>query len=999
MRQNLTAQDQTDTAADAKKLRDYQAKAVNAAAKALNETDRTTVVMACGTGKTITSLRLLEKLVEDDHSPLAIVALPSLGLLSQTLTEWSRDAVRVFSAAAVCSDDEVAHSPEAGEIVVPVTTNSDDLGEWMTTTSGPRVIYTTYQSSPVVARALKERGEAADVLIADEAHRTASRDDATFATLLDDSRAPILRRVYLTATPRVHTSTADDDLLLSMDDVEIYGDRAYTYSFSDAVEDDVLSDYQVAVVALTNEEAKSLSSGTSPAQLQSTAAQAALVRAALDYDVHRAFVYSASVARSEDFAQGLPHVIDAIGGLDRDRVTVDHLDSSTPLSHRRAMLEALAAADEDYVFLSNCRVLGEGVDAPALDAVVFADPKTSSIEIVQTVGRAMRKNPRRDGSALIVLPVIVGDSDDPNEALAESNFKHVWATIRALSDMDPRFDNEIRRADPIVDGSAGAEAAHSLSFVGALGGLRAEMVRALQLRTVEVRDAVSPELGLARLENSAFFREHGHINISYRHEIDGWKAGVWLASLRQKKKQGRLRSEDIEHANALRIIWSIKQHVSDEEALIRLEASEFYKENGHINMPANMTIGDWRAGKWVDGVRQRQRKGDLDKSIQTQAEALNISWSVRKNISEEEALTRLETSDFYREHGHINMPKNHMCGDWRAGIYLVNLRRRYREGKVAKRFVSKFEALGFDWFPARSRDNRRVKEYSVRLDQLGQTDFYRKHGHINVPRNFMIGEWHAGQWVVDVRMKLRRGELPAEIAEQADTLGLRQDIKHTPSPEEGLDLLENSEFFRERGHINVPWNETIDGWRCGSWLVSLRKKRRKGELSEFVVKRANSLGVEWNPARSRADEWLERLENSEFYSKHGHINIPAGTIVDGLNAGQWIQNFRGKFRRGELSREIVERAEKLGIDWSPSRGVSYADGLDRLETSDFYRKYGHINIPTTMVLGVWKAGGWLSKLRGKFRRGELSREVVERAEKLGIDWSPGKGDSGGASEG
>ena len=282
--------------------------------------------MACGTGKTITSLRLLEKLVEDDWAPIAIVALPSLGLLGQTLTEWSRDALRVFSAAAVCSDDEVAHSPEAGEIVVPVTTNSEELGEWIMTTAGPRIIYTTYQSSPVVARALKECGEVADVLVADEAHRTASRDDATFATLLDDSRAPILRRVYLTATPRVHTSNAEDDLLLSMDDVEVYGDRAYTYSFSQAVEDDVLSDYQVAVVAMTNEEARSLSSGTSPAKMQSTAAQAALVRAALDYDVHRAFVYSASVARSEDFAAALPHVVDAMGGLSREQVTVDHLD-------------------------------------------------------------------------------------------------------------------------------------------------------------------------------------------------------------------------------------------------------------------------------------------------------------------------------------------------------------------------------------------------------------------------------------------------------------------------------------------------------------------------------------------------------------------------------------------------------------------------------------------------------------------------------------------------
>lgn len=697
MRQNLTAQDQTDTAAETKKLRDYQAKAVNAAAEALNTTDRTTVVMACGTGKTITSLRLLEQLIEDDPAPIAIVALPSLGLLGQTLTAWSQDAARVFSAAAVCSDDEVAHSPEAGEIVVPVTTNSDDLGEWMTTTAGPRIIYTTYQSSPVVARALKEYGEVADVLIADEAHRTASRDDATFATLLDDSRAPILRRVYLTATPRVHTSNADDDLLLSMDDAEVYGDRSYTYSFSQAVEDDVLSDYQVAVVALTNEEAKSLSSGTSLAQLQSTAAQAALVRAALDYDVHRAFVYSASVARSEDFAQGLPHVIDAMGGLERDRVTVDHLDSSTPLSHRRAMLGALAAADEDYVFLSNCRVLGEGVDAPALDAVVFADPKTSPIEIVQTVGRAMRKNPRREGPALIVLPVIVGDSDDPDEALAESNFRHVWSTVRALTDMDPRFEAEVRAADPISRNSEGGSIAHSLSFIGAGGELGAEMVRSLQLRTIEIAGVISPERGLSRLEESDFFHMHGHINVPQAMLIDGWRAGAWLSGLRYRFSQNRLSPDVVARAEELGIKWNQHKSLTD-EYLDRLEGSEFFRTHGHINVPTSMVLDGWKAGMWVSKLRTKFRKSQLSSDVVERAAALGLDWNPWMD-ERMKRLDDLEGSEFFRTHGHINVPPATLIDGWRAGKWVESFRAAFRRGALTENVAARAESLGIDWNP------------------------------------------------------------------------------------------------------------------------------------------------------------------------------------------------------------------------------------------------------------------------------------------------------------
>lgn len=768
MRQNLTAQDQIDTAAGARQLRDYQVEAVNAAAEALNTTDRTTVVMACGTGKTITSLRLLEKLLEDDQAPIAIVALPSLGLLGQTLTEWSRDALRVFSAAAVCSDDEVAHSPEAGAIVVPVTTNSDDLGEWITTMAGPRIIYTTYQSSPVVARALKGCGEVADVLIADEAHRTASRDDATFATLLDDSRAPILRRVYLTATPRVHTSNADDDLLLSMDDVEIYGYRAYTYSFSQAVEDDVLSDYQVAVVAMTNEEAKSLSSETSPAQMQSTAAQTALVRAALDYDVHRAFVYSASVARSEDFANGLPYVIDAMGGLDRDRVTVDHLDSSTSLSHRRTMLEALAAAEEGYVFLSNCRVLGEGVDAPALDAVVFADPKTSSIEIVQTVGRAMRKNPHREGPALIVLPVIVGDSDDPEEALAESNFRHVWSTVRALTDMDPRFEAEVRATDPISPNRKDGSIAHSLSFIGAGGELRTEMVRALQLRTVEVRDGVSPELGLSRLEESDFFRVHGHINVHTRgYEIGGWAGGRWLGTLRMKYKKNQLTQEVVRRAEMLGIDWNpLPRGRTRDERLDQLKRSKFYREHGHINVPRDYEIEGWKAGQWLESFKRKFQKGILQSEEIERAERLRIAWSSRtRNISAQEGLDRLEASKFFEVHSHINLPIGHEIDGWKAGQWISSLRTRYRQGRLSGEVVERAESLGLEW----ARKNPGVAA-DEGLERLEQSEFYREHGHINLPPNHEIGDWKAGAWIKTLRRKYRKGTLSVESVARAESL-------------------------------------------------------------------------------------------------------------------------------------------------------------------------------------------------------------------------------------
>lgn len=203
-----------------------------------------------------------------------------------------------------------------------------------------------------------------------------------------------------------------------------------------------------------------------------------------------------------------------------------------------------------------------------------------------------------------------------------------------------------------------------------------------------------------------------------------------------------------------------------------------------------------------------------------------------------------------------------------------------------------------------------------------------------------------------------------------------------------LERLEVSEFYREQGHINIPQSKVIDGWKAGQWVGNLRQKYRRGELSAETIARAESLGVEWELKRAAGASTLERLEASEFYRAHGHINVPASAVINGWRAGQALAQLRARHRRGDLTVGVVARAESLGIDWNPMGYTSIAAdaGLSLLEQSDFYREHGHINVPVSTIIGEWKAGMWLGQFKGEHRRGELPSRVVARAESLGIQW-------------
>ncbi|MCJ0895327.1 DEAD/DEAH box helicase [Rhodococcus sp. ARC_M5] len=457
--------------------------------------DRGKLIMACGTGKTFTALKIAERTAGETGGHARILfAVPSISLLSQTLREWTAQTQLPLRAFAVCSDNKVSRSAEdfnIHDVSIPVTTDPMKLAGEMAhrkRAKGLTVVFTTYQSLPVVAEAQGLGVDPFDLVICDEAHRTTGvtlfgEDDSNFVRVHDADFLKADRRLYMTATPRLFDDKVRDKAeahsaeVTSMDDEAKYGPEFHRLSFGDAVERGLLTDYKVIVLTvdeglIASPMQKQLAGEFSELRLDDASKivgcwNGLAKRAGRTTDgggfavgeapMKRAVAFAKDIAASKQVAEVFPNVIDAYRELldntenDGEQVdssnrnltcSVHHVDGTFNALQRNEQLSWLKAPipEGECRILTNARCLSEGVDVPALDAVMFLNPRNSVVDVVQSVGRVMRKSEGKD-YGYIILPVAVPAGVSPSQALSDNQrFKVVWQVLNALRAHDDRFN-------------------------------------------------------------------------------------------------------------------------------------------------------------------------------------------------------------------------------------------------------------------------------------------------------------------------------------------------------------------------------------------------------------------------------------------------------------------------------------------------------------------------------------------------------------------------------
>jgi superfamily II DNA or RNA helicase len=837
----------------AKELRPHQREAVDAVLRALEAPARSTVperglrtqvIMATGTGKTLVATRSAEEL----RAGRVLVLVPSLDLLAQTEAAW-REGGRTGPMIGVSS-------LRGEEASFPNTTDAGELVDWVRPLDKVTV-FATYAS---LGLGTLERAHAIglpgwSLIVVDEAHRVSGRIGRPWAVVHDNTRIPSLRRLYMTATPRLwqldedsEQQSAPGELVASMDDDPDgpFGSRCFTLTLSEAIDRGICAPYQVVCVDVTDTQLQAAvllgADGRSEAVrgARLAALQTALVKASAKEGFRRTLTFHHVVKEAEAFAAGLPDVAkrlhDANPELYPATIWANWLCGDHKPNHRRRVLAEFAngsATDSTVVekgFLSSVKVLGEGVDTRNCDSVYFADVRGSMPDLVQAVGRALRIQPGEGKMASLVVPVLLGPGETADNMLTSRAYGGLAKLLEALRAHDARIVEALaqQQAPSRVRGVQTRSASQEDE---AAGSDRSDRELSLPARALLRFSTPRDPAQLAAFINLRVLNpEHQH-----------WRRGIEAAVI-----YNRLHGD-------LRVPFTYRVPDGQEA-----EAEQW-----------PTSLAGFPLGQWIADARRFYAREDMDADRIAQLERLGMVWS-HFDVAWEEALTAAR--GWAAEHGHLLAPTDATHQGFKIGIFLKNARAAARRGMQAEQ---------------RQAQNLPVKTTSAwvlsaeRREQLEDIDpawcptwpvawqraFHLTRQHLEQggvlptePDEVVRQGEDLGRWVKTVRLgwdkltNVQQWMCEHVLGIQPATEDEKPRPRRTQADKWALNYAAARQFYEREGHLRVPRKhvETIvvggedrevRELRLGAWVGNQRS--RAATLSPERVEQLSAIGMRW----------------------------------------------------------------------------------------------------------------------------------------------------------
>lgn len=870
-----------------KKLRPHQREAVDAVVRALELPAggrvpqaglRTQVIMATGSGKSLVAVHAADAL----RAARVLVLVPSLDLLVQTVAAW-REGGRTGRGLAVCS----LRAADAG---VPTTTDPAALARWADRPSERVTVFATYASLGLgtIERAHLAGLPGWDLVVVDEAHRTSGRIGKPWAVVHDNLRIPAVRRLYMTATPRVWQDGEEEDrpeategaeatesaeategtgpregsprtrgrgdLVASMEDDPAgpFGARCYTLTLSEAIDRGICAPYRVVCVDVSDPDFQAAvllgANGRSDAVrgVRLAALQTALVKAAADQGFRRTLVFHHLTKEAEAFAAGLPAVATRLRLTSRApkpvyprTVWADWLCGEHKAAHRRRVLDAFADGRvADKAFLGSVRVLGEGVDTKECDSVYWADVRGSMPDLVQAVGRALRIRPGEGKVASLVVPVLLGPGESPETMLTSRAYGDLARLLEALRAHDTRLVEAL--AQPQAPSRRGAQ---GLGAAGASpSGLRSGAESLLSFSTP--RD---PALLAAFVRLRVLHPEHEH-----------WRRGVEAARI-YAARTGDLKvpfafkvpeEHDPWHGHGQQEVPG-RPPAAPAESAAPVESAEpevpAEGEAGGTDATWPPGLARFPLGQWIADVRRTYRRGALGRERTAQLDELGMVWS-HFDVAFEEGLAAAR--GWAQEHGHLLPPVD---ATWRGapvGVWVKNQRaaaRREGPGALPEERREALEAIDPSWCPAWEISWQRAFHLTrVHLDAGGRLPAVP--GEV-VVQGEDLGVWLRGQrqawerltWSQRWLLEHVLGVTPAEGADRP-----KPRVGHATAWAAQLEAAR--QFHAREQHLRVPRTHVERvadrDFRLGAWIANQRS--RAASLTPERTAALTALGMRWS---------------------------------------------------------------------------------------------------------------------------------------------------------
>ncbi|MFE9333194.1 Helicase associated domain protein [Streptomyces sp. NPDC006925] len=635
------------------KLREHQIEAVAAIVRGLDIPPggipwnglRGQVHAACGTGKTIIAAASAKRIVPKGR---ILVVVPTLDLLAQTVKAWSGHK---GPAVMVCSplDD-----PELFHLGVRSTTNPVQLALWHS--AGPVTIYATYASLGVLVEAFEgaygQKLAPVDLAVVDEAHRTSGSMGKAWADIHDQTKIPAHRRLYLTATPRIWEERLNREvaegvrdplpreMAASMDDEKVFGPVLYKLSLASAVSRKLLARYQIIVLELqdpvvTPERLMGEERHTEKVRGQRLGAlQAALLHTMEQHNLQTCITFHHRTIEAEAYAEGLQRVAAKLHAGEPEKypaaVWADWLCGEHVPERRREVLATFGATARRAV-LSNCRVLGEGVDIRAVDSVALLDPKGAPHDIVQAIGRALRQKPGEGKLASLIVPVFLQPDESPEDMFTSGSYKPLVKVLEGLRAHDEEAVELLA-----IPQEPQKDVAQPSESIGSASGDDGEESRLL-LRFAAPRDPVMVAdwvsfnvidterqdwaRGWAKLKE--YVEREGHGRVPYEHKEGAFPLGTWVAEQRRAYGAGQMNGRRAARLEELGMAWS----AADARFQENLAAARvYYREHWTLCAPRSVAALDKPVGQWLSNLR---RPGALDGRPEWEAalEEIDPDWN------------------------------------------------------------------------------------------------------------------------------------------------------------------------------------------------------------------------------------------------------------------------------------------------------------------------------------------------------------------------------------
>lgn len=804
-----------------------------------------------------------------------------------------------------------------------------------------------------------------DFGVFDEAHKTAGREGTSFSFALNNDNISISKRLFLTATPRHYdvnkrNKDGEPQLVYSMDDQEVYGSISYKLSFAAAAAMGIICNYKIIISAVTEEmitrellKRGELVVNGDIVNGNQIARALAMKNAIEKYGVKRIFTFHSSIKAAKSFTSPSGEGISA----HLDGFTTFHVNGEMSTNRRESIIREFKDAPKSI--MSNARCLTEGVDVPAVDMVAFMSPKKSRVDIVQAVGRAMRKPHGNDKEyGYIFLPIFleIAKEESIEIALENTQFQDVWDILEAMQEQDDCLVEIIRQMREDIGRKKGFDDSRlreRLEFIGP--ELEINLLR--KAITTAIVNKLSSSWDERYGELIQFKERYGHLNVWMTSNRDE-RLCTWVTKQRQNYKNKKQPLHYIEKLESIGFVWD-PLDIAWEEMF--LELCKFKEEYGHCNVKQRYPKNP-KLATWVNTQRDQHKEGKCSLERVKKLEELGFVWDT--NIAAwEHMLSKLY--EFKEKHGHFNVQRGDLKNK-RLITWMGTQRSDYKDGKLHPERQAKLEKIGFEW---NANEGAWEKMYNALLQ------FRQEFGHCNVPPKYREKELRS--WVIHQRAAYKSRKLDDRRIGRLEGIGFVLDPLNALWDETYNELLG---FKKKHGHCIVP-KKYSENPKLGAWVSKQRLQYSKGKLSTYRFDKLNQIAFNWNTLHSFWDEMYNEL--CKFKEENGHSNVPSG-YKKLPKLATWISVQRNMFRKNKLSKERFELLTRLEFVFDP---ITTAWEAMFRELCKFKTETGHCNIAKSYS-NIPGLGNWVSHQRILFKNGEQPQSRIQALENIGFNWDP-----------